>query len=78
MILRLKSIKKNCLGSYVDYLTKFENEYEKAKKESVFEYTINSLTIVYKEKREEFEKIRSNCPNRQERILFHGMVLSHV
>ena len=64
--------KKNCLGSYVPYMKKFETEFEKAKKESVFEYTINSLTIVDRENRLDFENEKDDCPNRQEKILFHG------
>ena len=64
--------KKNCLFSYVDYMEKFENEFEKAKRESVFEYTINSLTIVDRENRLYFEEAKEECPNKIERILFHG------
>ena len=53
-------------------MKKFEEEFEKAKKESVFEYTLNSLTIVDREKLEYFENVKNNCPNRIDRILFHG------
>ena len=64
--------KNNCLGSYVEYVKKFEEEFEKAKKQSIFEYRITSLTIVDRSQINDFEKNKNNCPNRKERILFHG------
>ena len=53
-------------------MKKFEAEFEKAKKKSIFEYSINSLTIVDRENREQFEKVKGDCQNRQDKILFHG------
>lgn len=64
--------KNNCLGFYVEYMKKFEEEFEKAKKQSVFEYRITSLTIVDRSQINDFEINKNNCPNRKDRILFHG------
>jgi hypothetical protein len=63
---------KNCLGKYVEYTKNFEQEFEKAKKNSIFEYSIISLTIIEREDINKFESNREKCQNRVDRILFHG------
>ena len=63
---------QNCLGKYVEYSKKFEEEFERAKKESVFEYSIISTTIIEREDIDKFDKNREDCPNRVDRVLFHG------
>ena len=62
----------NCLGIYNDYAKLFEIEFDKVKKNSLFDYSIVSLTIVDRKDIEKFEKEKKNCENRKERILFHG------
>ena len=62
----------NCLGIYNDYTKLFEIEFDKVKKNSLFDYSIVSLTIVDRKDIEKFEKEKKNCENRKERILFHG------
>ena len=62
----------NCLGKYIEYIKIFEKEFERAKKESIFEFSIISTAIIERENIDEFEKNRKNCPNRKDRVLFHG------
>ena len=62
----------NCLGVYNDYAKLFEEEFDKVKKDSIFDYRIVSLTIVDRKDVEKFEEEKKNCRNRKERILFHG------
>ena len=62
----------NCLGKYIEYTKLFQKELERAKKESVFEFSIISATIIEREEVYNFEKFRNNCPNRKDRVLFHG------
>ena len=63
---------KNRIGQYVEYIKLFEEEYEKSKRESIFEFSINSLIIMEREDLEIFEMERINCPNRVDKILYHG------
>ena len=46
----------NCLGIYNDYAKLFEIEFDKVKKNSLFDYSIVSLTIVDRKDIEKFEK----------------------
>ena len=50
----------------------FDKEFEKAKKESIFEFSVISLVIIERKDFEKFEKEREKFPNRIDRILFHG------
>ena len=45
----------NLLSNYTDYMRMFENRFEEAKKESIFEYIIISLTLVDRKDIKEFE-----------------------
>ena len=62
----------NYLGKYIEYTKIFEQEFERAKRESVFEFSIISATIIEREDLDEFEEYRNNCPYRKDRVLFHG------
>ena len=62
----------NCLGKYVEYAKIFEKEFERAKRDSVFEYSVISLTIIEREDIKKFESNRKKCENRVDRVLFHG------
>ena len=63
---------QNCLGKYIEYTKIFEKEFERAKRNSVFEYSVISLTIIEREDINNFEKNRKKCDNRIDRVLFHG------
>ena len=70
---KMEIIKKNnCLHSYSNYMKKFEVEFEKARKNSIFEYRLTSMTIVDRKDLNSFESNKDNCPNRIDKILFHG------
>ena len=63
---------KNILSNYNNCIGFFKKEFIKALKESIFEFSIISLAIIEREDFEKFEKERVKCPNRVEKILFHG------
>jgi hypothetical protein len=63
---------RNCLGKYVEHAERFEQELERAKKNSVFEYSIISSAIIEREDIDKFESNRLQCQNRVDRVLFHG------
>jgi len=60
------------LSKYNDHIMNFEKEFEKAKRESIFEFSIISLVIIERKDYIKFESERNNCPNRVDRILYHG------
>ena len=62
----------NLLSNYIDYMKMFENRFEEAKKESIFEYSIVSLTLVDRKNIKEFEEEKQKCEKRIDKILFHG------
>ena len=62
----------NCLAKYSKYEKRLEIELMRAKKESVFEYSVISLVIIEKQNVDEFEKNRKLCSHRADRVLFHG------
>ena len=62
----------NCLGIYNEYAKLFKDEFNKVKKDSLFDYSLVSLTIVDRKDIKTFEQEKKNCANRKERILFHG------
>ena len=60
------------LSKYNKYMKFFNDEFEKAKKESIFEFSMISLVIIEREDFEKFESERDKCLNRVDRILYHG------
>ena len=60
------------LSKYNEHIQFFNKEFEKAKKESIFEFSIISLIIIEREDFKRFDQERQKCPNRVEKILFHG------
>mgnify|MGYP002624713261 CR=1 FL=1 len=60
------------LSQYIECAKLFSKEFEKAKKESIFEFSAISLVVIERENLEIFERERCNCPNREEQILYHG------
>ena len=70
---KIKIQKENdCLSSYNEYMKKFEEDFELARKNSIFEWRITSMTIVDRKDLKNFEEAKKNCPNRLDKILFHG------
>ena len=67
----INDIKKR-LSKYNEYILNFEREFEIAKRNSVFEFSVISLVIMEREDFERFENERKKCPNREDSILFHG------
>ncbi len=67
----MKDIKYR-LSKYNNSIKLFNNEFEKSKKESIFEFSIISLVVIEREDFETFERERKRCPHRVERILYHG------
>ena len=63
---------KNRLSKYNEHAKQFEREFEKAKRNSIFEFSIISLVIIEREDYFKFENGKNNCPNRVDKILFHG------
>ena len=76
----IKEIKniKFLLSKYNDHIKLFDKEFEKAKRESIFEFSIISLVIIEREDFEKFEQERKKCPNRVEKILFHGTSIEPI
>ena len=66
------------LLKYNDELKFFNKEFEKAKKESIFEFSINSLVINEREDYNKFKQERENCPNRIDRLLFHPTSINPI
>jgi len=64
---------KLSLSKYSEHIKLFYESFEKAKKESIFEFSMISLVI--KERGDlnpNFENERKKCPNRVDKLLFHG------
>ena len=68
----------NCLGKYIEYEKLFELEFKREKRNSLFEYSIISCVIIEREDIYKFEQNRQFCPNRVNRILFHGTSLNAI
>jgi len=60
------------LSKYNKYIELFMKEFHKAKKQSIFEFSVISLVVMEREDFEKFEKEREKCPNRVDKILYHG------
>ena len=63
---------KNLLSNYNNCIKFFNKEFIQAQKESILEFSIISLVIIEREDFEKFEQEREKCPNRVEKILYHG------
>ena len=69
---------KNRLSKYNEHAKQFEREFEIAKRNSIFEFSIISLVIIEREDYIRFENGKNNCPNRVDRILFHGTSIEPI
>ena len=68
----------SCLAKYNEYLTLFNKDFEKSQKESIFEFSMISLVIIERIDLERFEQERKKCPNRVNKILFHGTIIDPI
>ena len=68
----------NRLSKYNHCITLFNKEFEKAKRESFLEFSVVSCVIIEREDFDVFEKEREKCPNRVERILYHGTSIEPI
>ena len=67
----INDIRKRLLN-YNEYMKLFEKDFEIRKKNSIFEFSIISLVVAERDDLQTFEKERKNCPNRVDKILYHG------
>lgn len=66
------------LALYNKHIKFFDKKFEKAQKESIFEFCVDSIVIIEREDFEIFEKERKECPNKVDRLLFHGTGIEPV
>ena len=66
------------LSKYNKYIKFFNKDFERAKKESIFEFSIISLVIMEREDLAKFTQERNKCPNRVDKILFHGTSIEPI
>jgi hypothetical protein len=69
---------KNSLINYNEHIKLFEKDFEERKKNNIFEFSIISLVIMEREDFKIFENERSKCPNRVDRILYHGTSIEPI
>ena len=69
---------KNRLSKYNECIMLFNKELEKSKKESIFEFSFISLVVIEREDFEKYKEERQKCPNRVERILYHGTSIEPI
>ena len=60
------------LGKYKNYMEFLEKELDKSMRRSHFEFSPVSIAIIDRKDFDDFEKERRKCPNRVEKLLFHG------
>ena len=60
------------LGKYNEYVLFFEKEFKKSLRQSIFEFSVVSLVILDRADFDSFVRERTKCPNRIDRILYHG------
>ena len=69
---------KNRLLNYNEYIKIFEKDFEEKKRNSIFEFSIISLVVMEREDFQIFERERKKCPNRVDRILYHGTSIEPI
>ena len=68
---KISNLKLNLL-KYNEELKLFNKGFDQVKRESIFEFSINSLVIIKREDYDNFKREREKCPNRINKLLFHG------
>ena len=66
------------LSKYINCIKLFNKEFKKSLKESIFEFSVISLVVIEREDFERFEREREKCPNRVERIVYHGTSIDPI
>ena len=66
------------LLKYNEELKLFRKGFEQAKRDSIFEFSINSLIIKERKDYDNFKQKKEKCPNRIDRLLFHGTTFSVI
>ena len=73
----INDIKRRLLN-YNEYIKLLEKDFEERKKQSIFEFSIISMAIMEREDFQTFEKERKICPNRVDKILYHGTSIEPI
>ena len=66
------------LSRYNKCIKLFNQEFIKSLKESIFEFSIISMVIIEREDYDIFETERKKCPNRVDKILYHGTSIEPI
>ena len=66
------------LGKYEIFYSLFEKQFDKALRNSVFEFSAVSLVVIDRQDYDTFETERKKCQNRVDRILFHGTQIQPI
>ena len=69
--LEIKDI-KNRLARYEKNIKIFDRQFEEAMKGSILEFSVISVAIIEREDYETFEREKKKCPNRVDKLLYHG------
>ena len=70
-VLKMNDIRYK-LSRFNKFMKLFISEFDKAKKESIFEFSMVSCVIIEREDLKKFQIEREKCGNRVEKILYHG------
>ena len=63
---------KNRLARYAKDIKIFDKEFAEAMKGSIMEFSVISVAVIEREDFEKFEQEKKKCPNRFDKLLFHG------
>ena len=69
--LEIKDI-KNRLSRFEKEIKLFNKQFSDVMKDSIIEFSVISVAVVEREDLEEFESDKKKCPNRVDKLLFHG------
>ena len=69
---------KMCLGKYNNFVKFFEKEFLKSLRQSIFEFTVISMVILDRDDYDIYKKERSKCPNKIDRLLYHGTQIDPI
>ena len=69
--LEIKDI-KNRLSRFENEIKLFNKQFSEVMKDSIIEFSPISIAIVEREDLDDFEKDKKKCPNRIDKLLFHG------
>ena len=67
-----------CLGKYNNFVKFFEKEFVKSLRQSIFEFTVISMVILDRDDYDIYKKERSKCPNKIDRLLYHGTQIDPI